>query len=75
VRRARSLRWRLTLATMLMFVLGLATSVFLIELQGRLTALERELLALANRTARIVWALMARGGVYRSPASATSASA
>jgi transposase len=29
--------------------------------------------ALANRTARIVWALMARGGVYRSPTSATSA--
>ena len=31
--------------------------------------------ALANRTARIVWALMVRGGVYRSSTSATSASA
>ena len=31
--------------------------------------------AVANRTARIVWALMARGGVYRASASSTSASA
>lgn len=30
--------------------------------------------AIANRTARIVWALMARGGVYRSSASAMSVS-
>jgi transposase len=27
------------------------------------------IVALANKTARIVWALMARGGVYRPPAS------
>jgi transposase len=26
--------------------------------------------ALANKTARIVWALMARGGIYRAPVAA-----
>jgi len=26
------------------------------------------IVALANKTARIVWALLARGGIYRAPA-------
>jgi len=34
----------------------------------RTRSLEVRGMALANKTARIVWALLARGGIYRAPA-------
>ena len=42
---------------------------------GRMLARKPRMLvtvALANKTARIVWALMARGGSYRAPITATA---
>lgn len=42
----------------------------IIGLRARLPAPMLVIVALANKMARIVWALMARGGTYRAPAAA-----